>query len=94
MAKRNKRAKEERPEIPWRIKMLLVGVVLGLFWGTLLWVIASLSNGDFEFFSLVLTLFAAGAIGGGVAAIFGTFTAKSKGEKIFKSPYRKYRRRS
>jgi uncharacterized membrane protein YciS (DUF1049 family) len=93
LAKRNKRSKEERPEIPWRIKLLLVGVALGLLWGTILWVVASLSNGEFEFSSLLVTLFAAGAIGGGVAAIFGTFTAKSKGEKIFKSPYRKYRRK-
>ncbi|MDH3226978.1 MAG: hypothetical protein OEM67_07820 [Thermoleophilia bacterium] len=80
--------------MPWRIKLLLVGVVLGLLWGVILWFVGSLSNGEFELYPLVLTLFAAGAIGGGVAAIFGTFTAREKGEKIFaKSPYRRYKRR-
>jgi uncharacterized membrane protein YciS (DUF1049 family) len=95
MAKRSKRRKDGRPEMPWRIKLVLLGVALGLLWGLILWVAGSLGNGEFEVVPLLMTLFAAGAIGGGVAAIFGTFTAKSKGEKIFaKMPYRRYRRRT
>ena len=81
--------------MPWRAKLVLIGVGIGLLWGVALWVLGGIVNDAFEVRSLLLTLFAAGAIGGGVAAAFGAFSARERGEKIMpKSPYRKYKRKS
>ena len=65
-----------------------------MLWGVVMWAFGGLVNDSFEVRNLVLAVLYSGMIGGGVAAVFGIFAARKRGEKVMgKSPYRKYQRR-
>jgi uncharacterized membrane protein len=91
MARRKKKQKKETAVgLPWRLRQLLLGAVIGLAWGVLLWIFGGLVNGEFELRPLILVSFASAMIGGGVASVFALFTAKERGERVFpRLPYRR-----
>ena len=90
MARRKKKQKETTVGLPWRLRQLLLGAVIGLIWGVVLWVFGGLVNGEFELRPLILISIASAMIGGGVASVFALFGAKERGERVFpRLPYRR-----
>jgi hypothetical protein len=82
----------ERPPLPPRLGAVFVGVLIGAAWGTLLWLLRGLGDADHSAGALAFLVISLGMIGGGVAAIFGTFGAHRRGERLFpRLPYRRRR---
>ena len=67
--------------------------LLGAAWGVVMWLFFSLTR-DAGGRDLIYIAGTSAMIGGGVAAIFGTFTARKRGERLFpRLPYRRNRSR-
>ena len=66
---------------------LAVGVALGFAWGTVMWLITGAEHGVRLWLYLAISM---AMIGGGVAAFFGAFGAKRRGERV--SPRLPWRR--
>ena len=94
MAKRKSRSPaNERLALPPRFLNLLVGAAIGAVWGVLMWLFFSLTQ-DAGGRDLIYIAGTSAMIGGGVAALFGTFGAKKRGERLFpRLPYRRNRSR-
>ncbi|MFM8829258.1 MAG: hypothetical protein ACKORG_08415 [Actinomycetota bacterium] len=62
-----------------RFRIIGLGMLIGLAWGTIMWAITGAQGGATVWFYLALTM---AMIGGGVAAIFGAMNARKRGERI------------
>ncbi len=62
-----------------RLRMVLIGFMLGLAWGSLMWVITGGEGGWKVWLYIALTT---AMIGAGVAAVFGAMGARKRGERI------------
>lgn len=92
MSKRSRPARE-RFALPPRFIALCIGAAVGAVWGLLMWGIFALSQ-DAGGRDLAYIVFTSAMIGGGVAAVFGTFGARKRGERLFpRLPYRRNRGR-
>ena len=65
-----------------RVVVVLLGVVLGALWGTVMWGVASLMGNDSGMRGLLYLALTLGMIGGGVAAIFGAVAVRRHGERV------------
>ena len=94
MSKRKQRGPaKERNALPPRFLNLVAGAAIGAAWGLLMWLFFSLTQ-DADGRDLVYIAGTSAMIGGGVAAIFGTFGARKRGERLFpRLPYRRNRSR-
>jgi hypothetical protein len=94
MGKRTQRGRaKERLSLPPRFLNLVVGAVLGGAWGVVMWLFFSMTQ-DAGGRDLIYIAGTSAMIGGGVAALFGTFTARKRGERLFpRLPYRRNRSR-
>jgi hypothetical protein len=63
---------------PRAIKVL-VGALIGLVWGTVMWLILGQDGGGRGWIYVAMTT---AMIGSGVAAFFGAFEARKRGERI------------
>ena len=62
-----------------RFRIIGLGMVIGLAWGSIMWAITGAQGGATVWLYIALTM---AMIGGGVAAIFGAMNARKKGERI------------
>jgi len=62
-----------------RFRIIGLGMVIGLAWGSIMWAITGAQGGATVWLYIALTM---AMIGGGVAAIFGAMNARTKGERI------------
>ena len=62
-----------------RFRIIGLGMVIGLAWGSIMWAITGAQGGASVWLYIALTM---AMIGGGVAAIFGAMNARKKGERI------------
>ena len=94
MGKHKQRGRaEERLSLPPRFLHLLAGAAIGGAWGLVMWLFFSLTQ-DAGGRDLIYIAGTSAMIGGGVAAIFGTFGARKRGERLFpRLPYRRNRSR-
>lgn len=65
-----------------RIVLVMLGIVLGAVWGAVMWGAASLMGQDSGLRGLLYLALTMAMIGGGVAAIFGAFSARRRGERV------------
>jgi len=72
------RAREKRGD-GRRFRIIGLGMLIGLAWGTIMWAITGAQGGATVWFYLAITM---AMIGGGVAAIFGAMNARKRGERI------------
>lgn len=72
---------EERAGAPQRSRLAIVGlgVLIGLAWGTVMWLLTGRDNGLTGWLYLALTI---AMLGGGVAAFFGATGAARRGERL------------
>ena len=78
--------------MPSRMVVLLTGAVLGLAWGSVLWIIFEAAGRESGVRGWAYLAVTTAMIGGGVAAIFGANAARKRGERV--SPRLPYRKRS
>lgn len=79
--------------MPPRLKTLFMGAAIGAAWGVVIWLLAGI-GGDPSGRLLAIQMITLAMIGGGVAAIFETFAARKRGERLFpKLPYRRWKNR-
>jgi hypothetical protein len=71
--------------------VVLVGCVIGFVWGTLMWLITGMDGGARVWGYLAITM---AMIGGGVAAVFGAWGVRRRGERITPKVRLPFRRRS
>jgi hypothetical protein len=62
-----------------RLRMVALGLVLGLVWGTLMWGITGAEGGWKVWLYIALTT---AMIGAGVAGVFGALGARRRGERV------------
>ena len=67
---------------PSRLVLLGVGALLGFAWGSIMWGIAELLGRDSGLRGWIYIAFTVAMLGAGVAAIFGTFGARRRGERV------------
>jgi hypothetical protein len=77
--------------VPSRLLVLITGAVLGLAWGSVMWLIFEAAGRDSGVRGWAYLAVTMAMIGGGVAAIFGANAARKRGERV--SPRLPYRRR-
>lgn len=80
--------------MPERIKMVLIGVLVGGIWGAVLAGLGSLAGSSVNAAAAAYSIMTCAMIGGGIAALFGAFRVAKRGERVTpKSPYRKYKKK-
>ncbi len=62
-----------------RLKWVGAGIVIGFFWGSVMWLITGAQGNAKVWLYLAITM---AMIGGGVAGIAGAISARKKGERI------------
>ena len=67
---------------PNRVAILLMGVVLGAAWGTVMWLIFELSGQESGLRGWAYLTITIAMLGGGVAAFFGAVGASRRGERV------------
>jgi hypothetical protein len=65
-----------------RLAIVLSGVVLGVAWGTVMWLIFQLTGSESGVRGWAYLAITIGCLGGGVAAFFGATGARKRGEDI------------
>ena len=76
--------------MPSRVLVLATGAVLGLAWGSVMWLIFEAAGRDSGVRGWAYLAVTMAMIGGGVAAIFGANAARKRGKRIApKLPYRR-----
>lgn len=92
MAKRVDSAPPAEGRLPSRVLVLATGVLLGLAWGSVMWLIFELAGRDSGVRGWAYLAVTMAMIGGGVAAVFGASSARKRGERVApKLPYRRRR---
>jgi hypothetical protein len=80
----------DQGRVPSRVLVLATGAVLGLAWGSVMWLIFEAAGRDSGVRGWAYLAVTMAMIGGGVAAIFGANAARKRGERIApKLPYRR-----
>ncbi len=72
--------------------VVLSGVVLGVAWATVMWLIFQLTGSESGLTGWAYLAFTIGCLGGGVAAFFGATGAVGRGESIGPRFFRRRRR--
>jgi hypothetical protein len=65
-----------------RFAVVLSGVVLGVAWGSVMWLIFELTGSESGLRGWAYLAITIGCLGGGVAAFFGATGARKRGESI------------
>ena len=65
-----------------RIAVVLSGVVLGVAWGSVMWLVFELTGTESGLRGWAYLAITIGCLGGGVAAFFGATSAKRRGESV------------
>jgi hypothetical protein len=82
VAKRPEDTPPAQGRLPPRVVVLLTGVVLGLVWGSVMWLIFEAAGRESGVRGWVYLAITTAFIGGGVAALFGANAARKRGERI------------
>ena len=75
-------AKSSSPRVAPRALIVLGGAALGAFWGFAMWGITTLAGQDSGARGLAYLMLTTAMIGCGIAAIFGAFGARRRGERV------------
>jgi hypothetical protein len=79
-----------RTGIPWRVRLVLLGILIGVGWAVVMWLLTTAIGQDSGVRGLLYLMLTLGMIGGGVASVFGIFAARKRGERVTpRGPYRR-----